>query len=419
MQWSLALSLLVACHASPIKQKAVAVKGAVTTDINNKEASERRLSETEATDSTETEVDFGNDPKVQEAMKNTIAEIAKTTPDKVVIKQRAYVVNGRVVRVHRCRGCRRFKVITEYDVETDAAKDTFDKLHSKGASDVDALLKTKMKEAGASYDATVIEHYVLDPSADKQFIPNAVMPSCHDFQASDMTSSDPEIARCAEHILWAKEYGVDFHPGWYATKYASKYAAKNATNTSWIQSQCLLYTKSENGKQGDGHHCMIPTCSAVPEMTAVCPGKQAAAQPEGGAPWVMWLLIGGGLILLGIIGLVAYHILNPKAPKKKRAIRKVEQPKEVPAATTSVMMPVYSYPPATTSVTTAPPVYLEQVAMPMSSVSYAAPASVSYAPVTYAAPASVSYAAPFDMIDANHDGSITREEFNAFMARGS
>jgi hypothetical protein len=181
----------------------------------------------------------------------------------------------------------------------------------------------------------------------------------------------------------------------------------------------------------------------------------------GGLAWYWIALIGflvvcfcGGFVYGFFVGCCGSSSKKPE--KKKRAIKKqVVQPEPnvtmpTPVATTAIPMPAYTYAasPVTTSV--APPVYMQAapaVYAAPAPVSYAAPASVTAytgpvttayaapgASVSYAAPAagSVSYAAPmqqaypiaaepvtamFNALDANHDGSISRQEFAAAMGR--
>jgi hypothetical protein len=215
--------------------------------------------------------------------------------------------------------------------------------------------------------------------------------------------------------------------------------------SGWKASDCSGSTTDEQSTPQAGN------CSA-----ASVPVVIDKATPEGGLAWYWWaLMVLAALAIIG--GLVYFFYPRSKPPqKKKRAVNTVKPtaPAPVtsaPVATTAVPMPTYTYAAAPVTTAVAPPVYVQ------APVSYAAPATVSYAapapaepaymnyaasasvmpytgPVTtaYAAPgASVSYAAAnpiaaepvtgagamFNMIDSNHDGSISRAEFAAAMGR--
>jgi hypothetical protein len=212
----------------------------------------------------------------------------------------------------------------------------------------------------------------------------------------------------------------------------------DAVPSGWKDSDCSGSTTDEQSKAQAGN-CSAPPVPTVDEAT-----------PGGGLAWYWWALMAlAALAVMG--GLVYFCSPRSKPQKKKRAVNKQTVPLAAapapavvtfaPVATRAVPMPSYTYAAAPVTTAVAPPVYVE------APVSYAAPASVSYAAPAYmsdAAPASVTpytgpvttaYAAPaapypiaaepvsgaagamFNMIDSNHDGSISRAEFAAAMGR--
>lgn len=171
------------------------------------------------------------------------------------------------------------------------------------------------------------------------------------------------------------------------------------------------------------------------EVTDNCTVPKAGP-PEAassGWPWYAWaLIIVGALAVIGGLVYAFYPSKDKKPKKKKRAVKAPEVPAPAPVAmpapviTTSVPMPAYTYAAPTVQYAApmqyAAPVQSVQYAAPVQSVQYR-PASVSIAPATYAAPAIAAEpvtglaAAAFNALDSNHDGVITREEFNAAMNR--
>merc|ERR1712151_474564 len=178
---------------------------------------------------------------------------------------------------------------------------------------------------------------------------------------------------------------------------------------------------------GDGKK---PAAGSAQDAAQECTVPRVGAEEpaQGGWPWYAWaLVVAGALCVIGGLVYAFYPSKDKKPKKEKRAVKNVpavevvEAPAPAPVAmptpviTTSMPMPSYTY------------------AAP---VQYAAPASVSYAaPVQYAAPVyggsaqvaagSVAYAAPtmyaapagglFNALDANGDGVITRQEFQAMV----
>jgi hypothetical protein len=282
--------------------------------------------------------------------------------------------------------------------------------------------------------------------------------------------------KCAINMVWAKMTGIKTQPQFY-TKFANLDASSSYGDFQCALWKNRADGNPNTSHSETGHYCMEPCKAQTLKLkdggAQICKGNTAAtstpatittdanaSKPDGGGswPWYAWfLLILGiccGLPCLGLLcsAFLCYESIAclfgkaAKPAKKKRSTKKTAEtaappaaPLATPVATTAIPMPVYTAQmPPTTSVTTAPPVYLQ--AAPAPSVSYAAPAftyaapaaSVSYAApaVTYAAPtASISYpaAAPamtynphavgpvmaFDMIDANHDGQISRQEMAA------
>jgi hypothetical protein len=420
--------------ASDAKQGAHVVKGKINTKMNGR----RLLPGEGVVDDAGDKTRFEDDPKVRDAMSRVVSKMSGGTDPKNI--QVATKATTRRLQDNAKSGKGRVVIVgatyeTDYELAVDPlanfsdVEKVFKTLKANGdEANVDKELKAALAADGAEWNMEVTDHYVLDPAFDDQIIPSGVMPTCHDFTGDDVKSTNPMIKRCAYHILWAKNEGIVGKQEWYSSQvqqwYADEKKGNRSANVTVLRFQCSLYEKTKDGVEGDGHQCIIPTCSAVPGMEAVCPGLEPTAKVQAGgmAPWMMWLLLIAGVALCGLVGFCVYNALYPKKAPKKRAIKKVE-PVPTPAPTTSIMMPTYTMP-VTTSVTTAPPVYYD--GPPVGSVAYAAP-SVTYAapPVTYAAPSisyaapgSVTYAAPqyaqvsaFDMIDTNHDGTITREEF--------
>jgi len=269
--------------------------------------------------------------------------------------------------------------------------------------------------------------------------------------ADPKNNASEAIQKCARNVVWAMKTGITTQPELYAN------FPDLTVNSSFDDFQCALASKDGRQNETEGWGCDKPCDGGTITFknNILCAGAATTAAPEttktpakGGLPWWGWLLIVlGGLCVIG--GLAYAFWPGEKKPKKKKAKRAAAPPAAAPAAapapapvaTTSVSMPVYTYaaPPVTTI--QAPPVYVEAApvtyAAPATTVQYAAPASVSYAaPVTtYAAPAAVTYAAPqatvassvqygapvvagnaFDMIDANHDGVISRGEMQAALS---
>jgi hypothetical protein len=301
-----------------------------------------------------------------------------------------------------------------------------------------------------------------------------VVGACRDVTLEDAVPNDAsksemenKIAKCARNVVWARKTGISTRIDYY-TKFDNLTAS-----SSFGDFQCALHKLTIDANvNSTGHECMSP-CSKQPltyknGTEVLCGGETVAdgntstdsakkpAEAAKGWPTWAWVLLVLGLLccVLPCLGVLcscflcyeavawifeSLGLVGKKPQKKKRAVKKTAETGALaatptPVATTAVPMPVYtSYAaPVTTAVTTAPPVYLQAQPAPMASVSYAAPAvyaapaaSVSYAaPMTYeaAAPmASVSYAAPmqfaaqthFDMLDANHDGQISRQEMAA------
>jgi len=345
---------------------------------------------------------FTKKPETDTSMKQTIAQAANTTADKV---QTTMVDSADTSDTDA--GQKRLLtdadgssvVTTSYTVSVangaEAAK-VHSALKAAAPADMDAIFQKQLVANNVTgYTATVTGHTVSD---------NVVPKTQKDCKDVSESSTDAAEAKCYKNAMWAKitgSQGADTKQ-WYVNY-------STVTNESSVAAwQCVLYQKSVNPLLTGGeesHNCSKACnfnvdCVAVPAPTpapAAVVKDVATKKSDGGMPVWGWVLIVLGVCCVG--GAVAAYVLGVfegKAPKKKRAIKKVvEPPAAAPAApvamfspviTTSVPMPVYTMAP---QVTYAAP----QVIHAQPQVTYAAP-QVTYEPqVTYAAP-TAHYGAP-------------------------
>jgi len=174
----------------------------------------------------------------------------------------------------------------------------------------------------------------------------------------------------------------------------------------------------------------VPVVVALPNASsanATEPRAAAVAQPASGGMW--WWLIIIGVVVLSLLACALFFFSQQQHKKKggrksrrreKQSEEASESPKESRAAETVPLVadpgmppvklaplnssPAYSYAPSRVIVSS-PPRY----AQPAPAPAYMHPRAATS--MTMVAPAAPQEPTMFDRMDANHDGSVTREEF--------
>jgi len=218
--------------------------------------------------------------------------------------------------------------------------------------------------------------------------------ACHDVSTAVSPPKEDGTADeiCAFNIIWARVTGLVDTPGEYVN-----FTGLNENSTE-ADFQCTLYAKTVGAQEGDGHDCTKPCSSTFPQ----CGTPTTTVGPQASdSSFPLWAGMLIGLILIGIIGAVAYFMMQKEEkPKKKKRALKVAPPPPPPAPVATTPVVVHRAAPVHTMV--APPIYVQHAqAAPVTyaapSVQYAAPSvqTISH-PVTYAHPQTYSASAPYD-----------------------
>jgi len=197
------------------------------------------------------------------------------------------------------------------------------------------------------------------------FTPAEQDAACHSVSTAVTSPKEDGTADeiCAFNIIWARVTGLVDTPGEYVN-----FTGLSANSTE-ADFQCTLYAKTV-GQEGDGHNCTKPCGSTFPQ----CGTPTTTVGPQASdSSFPLWAGMLIGLILIGIIGAVAYFMMQKEEkPKKKKRALKVAPPPPPPAPVGTVVSTYTSHP------IMAHPMYHQQP------VTYAAPA----APIYLAAPVS-------------------------------
>jgi len=179
---------------------------------------------------------------------------------------------------------------------------------------------------------------------------------------------------------------------------------------------------------------VIPTTAfVVPVTTSTTTTTEESAMSFGMYKWADVLLICLAVACCGCILLIGAFFCGHKAPPKGKRTSKLQAPPSrvsrppmpEPAPMQPMAPPVsYHTAPFTTPQMLAPPNFMQPVPTVMAPLPTYAPgptAAPIMAPARAYNPAPMQISQPspqnmFDMVDANHDGVITRQEFDAMMA---
>jgi hypothetical protein len=236
--------------------------------------------------------------------------------------------------------------------------------------------------------------------------------------------------KCSTALIWAKNHGIKEHPEMYVN-----YTGQIFPNSSWADFQCMLYHMRGGDELGSGQNCTYPCTSTLPQCPQMGAGintnkNNETALADGGSSgssgsWPVWGWILLALGILGIIGGIAVMMLGgskkeqkPKKKKRATATKAATAPSspEVPTPPAMTAPPVYVA--AAPTVMTAPPVYVAAPTVQTRAIPapMAMPIQTVADPVQMATPVP-TFGPTFDQLDRNHDGVVTRAEFNAAMGR--
>lgn len=293
------------------------------------------------------------------------------------------------------------------------------------------------------------------------------MPVCIDVTEA-YVAEDPKFSGCFGNVTWAKQTGYATNPEFY-TNYTAVGLTEKSSFADW---QCVLSNKVGVGG-GHGWNCPHPCSASLPGYCAIVAVPTLAPTPNptsaptaapiidkdvtikvnattaapnitltttaaagsSGSSSIEWYWI--ALIALALCGVAAaayfFMCMGKKkgaSKKKKRAVAPPKVSAPLPAApavptpqvTTSqpvymtTAAPIYQQPAPviTTAYRAAAPAY-QYAAAPAAGSSFvmASPVPAMSTPIPTYGVQQVATGANFDLLDRNHDGVISRDEFNA------
>jgi len=302
-------------------------------------------------------------------------------------------------------------------------------------------------------------------------------PTCVDITA-DYAAANPSFAACFGNLTWAKDSGLTEHPEFY-TNYTNKGLAADSSLADWqcvlankvgpgggegwgcpypcsanLEGYCNLVTEAltaapvvvgtpavaPTAMTTDNSATLAPTTTTTTTTTTTVAANSSSSSfgsfgnslGSSSIEWYWILLIA---LALCAAAAAAYFLMSggskkrgPEKKKKKRAAAPPPQaaapapaPEPQPFVTTSqpvyytTAAPTYQAAPITTAMRAAP-VYSAAPAVGSSFVMASAPVATTSIPISsYAVQPMALQGANFDALDRNHDGVISRNEFNAMM----